>query len=150
MNDVPDGQITLDDYLETRKKIEYGGCGNCVCRSCLYWWSERCPHGDCYDDLRALENPYDKAHPDKPPRTWWSDWNKPGEQAYWCRGGNNYPVYYCPNFVKYKGQQVKHCLYAAVGIFQDGYISCSLVDTVGCEQCYERWLAEMEKKEQCE
>ena len=29
MSNVPDGQITLAAYLETRKKIELGGCGKC-------------------------------------------------------------------------------------------------------------------------
>ena len=133
------GQISLEEYIAQRPKTEWGGCGECICRKCLYWWSNRCPYGECYDDHRAEVDPYDKAHPDKPPRTWWSDWNKPGEQAHWCRGGTNYPAYYCPHFVKYKGQQVKHCLYAAVSVFQDGYILCSLVDAIGCEECYRRW-----------
>ena len=147
MSNVPDGQITLAAYLETRKKIEYGGCGNCVCRNCLYWRSKRCPYGECWDDHRAITDPYDATHPEQTPRKLWSNWNKPGEQAHWCRGGANYPVYYCPSFVKYKGSQVKDCLDAVVSVFQDGYISCGLVDIAGCEQCYERWLSKMEREE---
>ncbi len=142
-----EGQISLEEYITQRHKTEWGGCGECICRKCLYWWSNRCSYGECYDDHRAEVDPYDKAHPDRSSRTLWSNRDKPGEQAHWCRGGTNYPVYYCPNFVKYKGQQVKHCLFAAVGVFQDGYISCSLVDTIGCEECYRRWERKNERVE---
>lgn len=31
------------------------------------------------------------------------------------------------------------CLKAVVAVFQDGYIDCSLVDTLGCEACYKEW-----------
>lgn len=134
-----EGQIDLLEWQQSRKRIVIGGCSGCCCRDCLYWWSERCPYGSCYDDLRAKRDPYDKAHPEEPPRTWWSNWNNPGEQAYWCRGGDCYPAYYCEHFVKYKGQQVKHCLKAAISIFQDGYMSCSIIDSVGCEKCYEEF-----------
>lgn len=132
------GQINFENYLQSLKS-QLSICGNCICRNCLYWWSHRCPHGGCYDDLRAKENPYDKAHPNEPPRTMWSYWNRPGEQAHWCRGGIFYPVRYCENFVKYKGQQVKTCLKTNVSVFQDGYIDCSIIDTIGCERCYEEF-----------
>lgn len=125
------GQITLQEWI---KPDAIPHCGDCVCRSCMYWWSGRCPYGECYDDHRAVVDPYDKA--DKPPRTQWSNWNKPGEQAHWCRGGMLYPVKYCEHFVKYKGQKVKECLKANVSVFQDGYIQCSLLEKIGCEQCY--------------
>ena len=39
-------QITLEEYLQSRRKI-FPTCGDCVCRSCLYWWSSRCPYGGC-------------------------------------------------------------------------------------------------------
>lgn len=110
------------------------GCEDCICRGCLYWWSERCPYGRCYDDHRAEADPYDAAHPDEPPRAMWSHWET--QQAYWCRGGISYPVSHCGHFVEYKGQQVKECLRARVIVFQDGYIQCSLVDTIGCQECY--------------
>lgn len=42
--------------------------------------------------------------------------------------------------MKYQGQMVKECLKTNVSIFQDGYIECSLVDTVGCEKCYEEFM----------
>lgn len=61
-------------------------CADCVCETCLFRWSMRCPHGSCYDDLRAKELPYDREHPGKV-RNAWSNWNRPGEQAHWCRGG---------------------------------------------------------------
>lgn len=134
------GQITLEGYLKERDRPTWG-C-ECICKNCLYWWSSRCPYGKCYDDQRAIENPYDKAHPDKSPRIGWSNWNKPGEQAHWCRGGIFYPTSYCEYFVKYKGQQVKTCLKENVSVFQDGYIRCGLVESIGCEKCY----AEFEEK----
>ena len=57
------GQISLIDYIHDRDGVTFGGCGKCVCRSCLYWWSGRCPYGGCYDKHRAEIDPYDKAHP---------------------------------------------------------------------------------------
>ena len=142
------GQISITEYIHDRDTINImvGHCGNCVCRSCLFWWSGRCPHGGCYDDLRAQTDPYDAAHPDKPPRDLWSTWDQPGEQAHWCRGGVFYPTHYCQNFQKYQGQQVKDCLEAVVSVFQDGYIDCSLVDSVGCAECYRRFGERMEWK----
>lgn len=131
------GQMDLDQYLAARDGI-FPSCSSCVCRNCLYWWSGRCPYGECFDDHRAKAEPYDKAHPGKPPRTGWSNWNKPGEQAHWCRGGTCYPIYYCDKFVKYTGCHVKECLEALVRVFQDGYIDCSIIDSVGCEECYKR------------
>ncbi|MDT4377355.1 hypothetical protein RO787_29015, partial [Blautia coccoides] len=94
------GQISIAEYLQAREDKLFGGCGQCVCRNCLYWWSDRCPYGGCWDNHRAETDPYDKAHPDKPPRTVWSHWDKPGEQAHWCRGGTFYPAHYCPGFTK--------------------------------------------------
>ena len=132
-----EGQMSLSD-LPNQLRNEWS-CSKCVCKSCLYWWSGRCPYGGCYDDLRARENPYDKAHPDKPPRKLWSDWNKPGEQAHWCRGGSFYPSHWCWHYVRYEGQQVKGCLESAVNVYQDGYIYCPLVECFGCEECYRRF-----------
>lgn len=130
------GQITLKEYIDQRP----GNCCNaCVCRSCLYWWSCRCPYGGCWDDYRADAEPYGKAHPDAPPRKGWSNWAKPGEQDHWCRGGTFHPVYYCQCFAKYTGQQVKTCLKANVSVFQDGYIACGLIESYGCEKCYEEF-----------
>lgn len=137
-----DGQITLEEWRHSRPKHTHGGCTGCACINCLYWWSSRCPHGTCWDDYRAVGDPYDKGHIEKSRRTNWSDWDKPGEQAHWCRGGENYPISYSTDFVKYKGQQVKTCLKANVSVFQDGYIYCCLVKSIGCEICYK----EFEKK----
>ena len=75
------GQLTISDYLQARDNTPIKHCGQCVCRSCLYWESGRCPFGGCYDDHRAAIVPYDKAHPDRAQRTAWSNWDKPGEQA---------------------------------------------------------------------
>lgn len=133
------GQISLKEWERSFNHKTFVGCESCVCRHCLFWWSSRCRYGECWDDRRAIFNPYDKAHPNQPPRTFWSNWDKPGEQAHWCRGGTTYPIHYCKSFVKYKGQQVKTCLKANVSIFQDGYIDCSIIDSVGCEKCYEEF-----------
>ena len=115
-------------------------CSDCVCYRCLYYWSLRCPHdGACYDDYRAEHDPYPVHHPGKPPRTQWSEWSEPGEQEHWCRGGTLYPADECDHYVGYKGQEIKECLKANVAVFQDGYISCSLLDTYGCERCYEEF-----------
>lgn len=138
-----EGQITLEEWVSSQKKNVIEDCTKCVCNNCLYYWSSRCPYGKCWDDHRAEIDPYDKSHPGQPPRTAWSKWNKPGEQEHWCRGGINYPVTYCRHFVKYKGQQVKTCLKANVSVFQDGYIECSLVDSIGCEACYREFEEKM-------
>ena len=132
------GQIDLFAYIKERDGKSIHHCGQCVCNNCLYWWSKRCPYGDCYDDIRAKENPYDKTHPDEPPRKDWSNWDKPGEQAHWCRGGMFYPISYCEHFVKYEGSTVEDCVDAPMQIFQDGYVICSLKDTVGCDECIAR------------
>ena len=51
------GQITLEEYLQSRHKT-FPTCGDCVCNNCLYWWSSRCPYGKCYDDHRAEANEF--------------------------------------------------------------------------------------------
>lgn len=94
------GQVTLEQYLSSRDGL-FPSCKSCICRSCLFWWSSRCPCGRCADDKRAKEELYDKMHQEKSLRKQWSNWNKPGEQAYWCRGGSFYPIHYCESFVKY-------------------------------------------------
>lgn len=141
MRQIP-GQQDIFTYIQECDQSA-GGCGSCICRNCLYWWSARCPYGECWDDHRAATDPYDKAHPDKPPRTHWTNWRT--DQAYWCRGGAFYPVHYCEHFVRYRGQQVKSCLDANVSIFQDGYIQCSIVNTVGCQECYRRFMERNEE-----
>lgn len=136
MKQIP-GQQDIFTYVEKLNGPSML-CSPCICNRCLYWWSARCPYGECWDDHRAAMEPYDKAHPDQPPRTGWSSWRT--DQAYWCRGGAFYPVHYCGHFVRYRGQMVKECLDANVSVFQDGYIMCSLVDTVGCQECYRRFM----------
>lgn len=117
------------------REMSVAGCGGCLCRSCLYWWSSRCPYGECWDDHRAKVAPYDKSHPEKPPRTGWSEWKS--QQSYWCRGGVFYPQTECERYVKYTDQTVETCLKANVSRFQDGYISCPIIDTFGCRACLE-------------
>jgi len=129
-------QITIEEYIRSRRSA-LTGCHECICKKCLYWWSGRCSKGGCYDDFRAKDDPYDKAHPHPglQPRKLWSNWNKPGEQAHWCRGGIFYPANYCESFVKYEGTTVEECVRAAIEVFQDGHIRCSIKDHIGCEAC---------------
>ena len=56
-------------------------------------------------------------------------------------------IQHCEHFVKYKGQQVKECLKANIAVFQDGYIDCSLINSIGCEQCYKELKEKIERKE---
>lgn len=135
-------QITIANYLAEKARTIHS-CGECVCRSCLHWWSSRCPYGGCYDDYRAKTDSYNKAYSNKPPRTAWSNWNKPGEQAHWCRGGILYPVSYCEHFAKYKGSVVEDCVASSIQVFQDGFIKCPLKKSIGCEAC----IAQAEGKE---
>lgn len=133
------GQISIAQYLRERNGTPAMHCGDCICKSCLYGASERCPYSGCYDDHRVAVEPYGQAHPGKPPRTAWSDWDKPGEQAHWCRGGVFYPAHDCINFQPYQGSQVKECLGALVTVFQDGYVLCSLAESEGCPECYRQF-----------
>lgn len=100
------------------------------------WWSDRCTYGRCYDDHRASVIPFPG-----PERRSWSDWNRPGEQAHWCRGGAFYPVMSCEHWVEYQRDKavVRSCLDANVVVYQDGYIQCSIIESVGCEECYRRF-----------
>ena len=113
-----------------------GGCGPCVCKTCLLWWSGRCPRGGCWDEWRAKEDPWPG-----PVRKSWSDWDQPGEQAHWCRGGVCYEVDSCPEYIRYERDRtvVQDCLEGAVVKYQDGYIQCSMIDVIGCEECYRRF-----------
>ena len=136
-----EGQINFEDYLKSKNEISRSR-SQCICRKCMLWWSSRCPYGECYDDKRAVEEPYDEGHPNESPRTGWSNWNHPGEQAHWCRGGSLYPASYCEKFIKYAGSVVEDCVRSSVQIFQDGFVSCSLKDSIGCDAC----IAENEGK----
>lgn len=103
--------------------------------------------GGGWDNYRAKVNPYDKAHPNEPPRTYWSDWRR--DQAYRCRGGMFYPLKYpetlfdekCEHYIEFHHEKcvVRHCFGANVQIFQDGYVWCSLVENMGCERCMEHY-----------
>jgi hypothetical protein len=98
--------------------------------------------------LRAIENPYDKAYPGEPPRTSWTDWKE--DQAHWCRGGIFYQSHECAQYVEYDESKhvVKECLNAMVDVYQDGYTFCSLVESVGCEECMKRFNEEMDEEDE--
>ncbi|MBU5481716.1 hypothetical protein [Blautia sp. MSJ-19] len=130
------GQITIFEWMEHREHPKMAmGCEECYCKNCLFWWSSRCPYGDCWDDHRAKVKPFCKLFPDQTPRTLWSDWKKPGEQEHWCRGGTFYPERKCEHYVKYEGQTVEWCVRANISIFQDGYTMCTLKESIGCDAC---------------
>jgi len=116
-------------------------CSECLCRDCMLWWSSRCPYGDCWDDYRAKVEPFPGQE-----RRFWTNWNKPGEQAHWCRGGFSYPIADCPNYVKYQTPIIQFCLGENVQKWADGYIQCGLIDTQGCKKCWERWSKAEELK----
>lgn len=130
------GQITIFEWMKHREHPKMAmGCEECYCKNCLFWWSSRCPYGDCWDDHRAKAKPFCKLFPDQTPRTLWSNWKKPGEQEHWCRGGTFYPERKCEHYVKYEGQTVEWCVRANISIFQDGYIMCTLKESIGCDAC---------------
>ena len=88
--------------------------------------------------------PYIDAH-DGELRKWWSDWDKPGEQDHWCRGGNFYPADVCYRFREYEGQHVHKCFGCNVSVFQDGFIECSMVDMIGCTECIKTYGGNYER-----
>ena len=135
-------QLTIFDLPP---KLSVGGCGDCVCRTCLMWWSSRCPHGECFDSHRAETMPYNREHPAEPPRTGWSNWKT--DQAYWCRGGTFYPALYCEHYRRYTGSIIMDCLKANVQKFQDGYMRCGCGDNFDCEKCYAEFMERCEKTE---
>ena len=112
-------------------------CDRCICRDCMKWWSSRCPYGGCWDDYRAMNDPYPG-----PERRFWTEWNKPGEQAHWCRGGMFYPVTECQEYVKYQNPAVLTCFGENIQKWPDGYIQCGLIELHGCEWCWERYMKE--------
>lgn len=121
-----------------------GGCGNCICASCLYAQTSRCPFGSCYDDWRAVNRPYPFRE-----RRSWSNWALPGEQEHWCRGGMFYKASSCEHYVRYDDAKtrIENCLEAPNVVYQDGYRFCSLVDCMGCEECYRRFEEKSEQND---
>lgn len=125
-------------------RLVTGGCGDCICRRCLWYASSRCPYGGCQDERRAREEPYPG-----PVRKSWTEWDKPGEQAHWCRGGICYAADSCDRFEAYDParHQVRECLDSVIEVFQDGFIRCGLIDVIGCEECYRRFEERHEKED---
>jgi len=60
-----------------------------------------------------------------------------------CTGGWMNQAYACKNFVKIDDSQTKvmDCMEAVIVKYQDGYIQCSIVNDIGCEECYTRFIA---------
>lgn len=130
------GQIDLFTYLD-HSDVDFGGCYNCICKTCLFHESGRCVYGECYDDKRVKENPYDKAHPNNPVRKSWSNWNKPNEQKHWCRGGVFYSAKYCDRYVRYTSVDIQECIACNIVVYQDGFINCLIKEAMGCQACIE-------------
>lgn len=138
-------QLSLIDVISP--KVRFGGCNGCICDTCMRWWQGRCPYGGCWDDRRAEIMPYNGEHPGVV-RTAWTDWNKPGEQAHWCRGGSFYPTKMCEHYVEYQRPMVRECLCAVVQVWPDGYVDCSMVEAIGCEACMRSWEEKQRAKEE--
>lgn len=113
-----------------------GGCGTCACIGCLKYRAGTCPRGGCYDEWRAEHQPWPG-----PERRQWTNWDAPGEQAHWCRGGRFYPAEACDDFMKYDDREhrVKECFGQVVEVFQDGTVKCGFVNLMGCEECIRRY-----------
>ena len=48
----------------------------------------------------------------------------------------------CPegmSYIEYTGSLVKQCIYATTEVYQDGYIHCPVLDSIGCKVCMERF-----------
>lgn len=116
-------------------------CKKCICGNCLNRYIQKCPYGECYDDKRAVEQPYCLNRIDN---RFWSDANKFMERAHWCRSGMFYPENKCENYVEYKGVVVQECIKANVLRYQDGTLICPLIDNYGCEKCYKEFERKME------
>ena len=60
-------------------------------------------------------------------------------ESHRCRG-KSWPMKECTEYSEYEeyaGSTVRQCLCATVEVFQDGYIHCPILDSVGCEKCTE-------------
>lgn len=81
---------------------------------------------------------------------WWSSRCEAKCETQNCHGGWFYQAHECERYIECDEAktQVKDCLEAVTVIYQDGYISCSLADTVGCEECYRQFEERQSKKEE--
>lgn len=51
----------------------------------------------------------------------------------------------CPDqldYIRHTGYQVRQCLFATTAVYQDGYIHCPILESYGCEWCFERFEKE--------
>lgn len=143
----------LGDMVRRKKMSKtFLACSACACHTCLYYWSKRCTYGECWDDYRAKYDPYPAHHMGDAPRALWSDWDMPGEQRHWCRGGFFFPDNQCGHYAKYEPDKhvIRPCLSSNVEVYQDGYIGCSVITIHGCRWCYDRFIKlANEEVEQC-
>lgn len=87
------------------KSVQDCCCQRCICSSCFLSVSGHCPHGTCFDDFRAINFPYDEAHPSEPPRKSWPNWAT--EQVFWCRGGVFYPAEHCNHYIPHNYRKLQ-------------------------------------------
>jgi hypothetical protein len=58
-------------------------------------------------------------------------------ESHRCRNQNS-----CPEgmkYIKYTGSSVKQCLCATTEVYQDGYIHCPILESIGCKECMEKF-----------
>lgn len=129
------------ELTEIQPTLSMAGCGDCMCRCCLHWWKGDCPHGECFDDYFCTVYPYRGEH------AFFSLINEGNQKEHWCRAGESWQhrEEECQHYVIYEGQIIRSCIGANVRVFQDGAIVCSIIDSVGCAECYKR-LEERERR----
>ena len=49
-----------------------------------------------------------------------------------------YPERKCEHYVEYTGCTIEDCIAAPIQLFQDGFLICTLKDSIGCEACIAR------------
>jgi hypothetical protein len=62
------------------------------------------------------------------------------QESFRCR--NNPADKPCPDgmsYIEYTGSTVRQCLEATTEIYQDGYIHCPIIDSIGCVECEKRF-----------
>ena len=47
---------------------------------------------------------------------------------------------------EYKFRTNRDLAQVNVSVFQDGYIGCDIVDSIGCQDCYKRFLERMKRE----
>lgn len=113
------------------------GCGDCICQKCCRKDSGSCPYGECYDDYRSLMNPRTDrlgAAAERHGRPYYDE-----VKHRWCIFGVFFPAEQCAEFIPKDGTYITQCLTTLVTHYPDGVQFCPIVNSVGCQFCYERF-----------